>query len=266
MALPIKSSSKTDRLGTLAYGYQALIITRSWKRDRNMRIASIIDISLVDVPKIPVTVIFTAGCNFDCSYCQNAELIPLSSGESMTIPDIVNHARGHFVDGYCITGGEPTIHKDLPELLKALKEDCDCHINLNTQGSVPSVLERSLPYINSVWFDMKASPTRYIGTVRTSHDPWPKVQRSLELLIDSDVLFWPRTTYVGNLTTPDDIRGILVTLQELGFRGEYVVQNYIDSTGTREAEVAAFEKPNREELESLRSNLPSGITMRLEWR
>ena len=266
MALPIKSSSKTDRLGTLAYRYQALVITRSWKRNRNMRIASVIDISLVDVPKIPVTVIFTAGCNFDCSYCQNAELIPLSSGESMTIPDIVNHARGHLVDGYCITGGEPTIHKDLPELLKALKEDCACHINLNTQGSVPSVLERSLPYIDSVWFDMKASPTQYIGTVRTSHDPWPKVQRSLELLLDSDVLFWPRTTFVRNLTTPDDIRAILITLQELGFRGEYVVQNYVDSAGTREAEVAAFEKPNREELEPLRSNLPSGITMRLEWR
>ena len=264
--LPIKSSSKTDRLGILAYGYQARIVTRSWKRNRNMRIASIIDISLVDVPKIPVTVIFTAGCNFDCSYCQNAELIPLSSGESMTIPDIVDRARGHLVDGYCVTGGEPTIHKDLPELLKALKEDCDCHINLNTQGSVPSVLERSLPYIDSVWFDMKASPTRYMGTVRTSHDPWPRVQQSIEILIDSDVLFWPRTTYVGNLTTRDDIKSILDTLHELGFRGEYLIQNYIDSAGTRDEEVAAFEKPNREEIEPLLSSLPSGISMRLEWR
>ena len=266
MALPIKSSSKTDRLGALAYDYQALIITRSWKRDRNMRIASIIDISLVDVPKIPVTVIFTAGCNFDCSYCQNAELIPLSSGESMTIPDIVAHARGHLVDGYCITGGEPTIHKDLPELLKALKEDCDCHINLNTQGSVPSVLERSLPYIDSVWFDMKASPSQYVGTVRTSYDPWPRVLQSLEILLDSDVLFWPRTTYVGNLTTPDDIKAILEALYKLGFKGEYLIQNYIDSAGTRTEEVASFEKPNREEIEPLLSNLPSGISMRLEWR
>jgi len=264
--LPIKSSSKTNRLVALAYGYQAQIVTRSWKSDKDMRIASIIDISLVDVPKIPVTVLFTAGCNFDCPYCQNAELIPLSSGESMTISDIVSRARGHLVDGYCVTGGEPTIHKDLPELLKALKEDCDCHINLNTQGSVPSVLERSLPYIDSVWFDMKASPAQYMGTVRTAHDPWPKVLQSLELLLDSNVLFWPRTTYVGNLTTPDDIKAILEVLHELGFNGEYLVQNYIDSAGTRAEEVAAFETPNREEIEPLRSILPSGITMRLEWR
>ena len=231
-----------------------------------MRIASIIDISLVDVPKIPVTVIFTAGCNFDCSYCQNAELIPISSGENMTIPDIVAHARGHLVDGYCITGGEPTIHKDLPELLKALKEDRDCHINLNTQGSVPFVLERSLPYIDSVWFDVKASPSQYVGTVRTSHNPWPRVLQSMKILLDSDVLFWPRTTYVGNLTTPDDIKAILEILHELGFRGEYLIQNYIDSAGTRTEEVAGFEKPNREEIEPLLFKLPSGISMRLEWR
>ncbi len=184
----------------------------------------------------------------------------------MTIPDIVAHARGHLVDGYCITGGEPTIHKDLPELLKALKEDCDCHINLNTQGSVPSVLERSLPYIDSVWFDMKSSPARYVETVRTSHDPWPRVLQSIEMLIDSDVLFWPRTTYVGNLTTPDDITAILETLHELGFRGEYLIQNYVDSAGTRDEEVIAFKKPNREEIEPLLSSLPSGISMRLEWR
>ena len=89
----------------------------------NMRIASIIDISLVDVPGIPVTVLFTAGCNMDCSFCQNAEIIPLESGSEMVISDIVERVRGNLSDGYCVTGGEPTIHKDLPLLLKALKED-----------------------------------------------------------------------------------------------------------------------------------------------
>ena len=83
-----------------------------------MRIASVIDVSLVDVPKIPVTVIFTAGCNMDCPYCQNAEIIPLTSGTTMAISDIVDRVRGNFSDGYCITGGEPTIHKDLPDLLR----------------------------------------------------------------------------------------------------------------------------------------------------
>ncbi|MHA2177560.1 MAG: radical SAM protein, partial [Candidatus Thorarchaeota archaeon] len=81
-----------------------------------MRVASIIDISLIDVPGIPVTVLFTAGCNMDCSFCQNAEIIPTESGQEMGIPDIVNKLTGNLTDGYCISGGEPTIHKDLPVL------------------------------------------------------------------------------------------------------------------------------------------------------
>ena len=116
-----------------------------------MRLASIIDISLVDVPGIPVTVIFTGGCNFDCPYCQNATLIANDSGEETTPQQLVAQVRDFLSDGFCITGGEPTIHPDLPDHLKALRFEIGGHLNLNTQGSVPSVLEKSLPFLDSVW-------------------------------------------------------------------------------------------------------------------
>ncbi len=232
----------------------------------NMRIASVIDISLVDVPKIPVTVIFTGGCNMDCGYCQNAEIIPLDSGSVMPIPEIVTKVRGNLSDGYCITGGEPTIHKDLPDLLKALKADGADHINLNTQGSVPDVLEKCLPYLDSVWFDMKTIPKRYAEITRVKSDPWPRVVRSIKLLIGSDVKFWPRTTYVGKLMNPAEISEIAMLLHELGFHGEYLVQNYKKTAGTREEIVADFEEAKQEELEPLIDSMPEGISLRLEWR
>ncbi|MGY5873159.1 MAG: radical SAM protein [Candidatus Thorarchaeota archaeon] len=231
-----------------------------------MRIASVIDISLVDVPKIPVTVIFTGGCNMDCGYCQNAEIIPLDSGSEMIISDIVEKVRGNLSDGYCITGGEPTIHKDLPLLLKALRDDGADHINLNTQGSVPNVLEKCLPYLDSVWFDMKTIPERYVEVTRVNSDPWPRVLRSIKLLINSEVQFWPRTTYVGNLMEPNDVQSIANLLHELGFQGEYLVQNYKKSSGTRENEVSDFEEPNLSDLEPLLDSMPPGITLKLEWR
>ena len=231
-----------------------------------MRIASVIDISLVDVPKIPVTVIFTGGCNMDCGYCQNAELIPLNSGSEIELPELVEKVRGNLSDGYCITGGEPTIHKDLPLLLKALKEDGTNHINLNTQGSVPDVLEKCLPYLDSVWFDMKTVPERYAEITRVKSDPWSRVLRSIKLLIDSDVKFWPRTTYVGRLMSADEIQTIANLLYELGFQGEYLVQNYKKSAGTRENAVATFEEPDESELKLLLDSMPSGITLKLEWR
>ncbi|MFW9959691.1 MAG: radical SAM protein [Candidatus Thorarchaeota archaeon] len=231
-----------------------------------MRIASVIDISLVDVPKIPVTVIFTAGCNMDCPYCQNAEIIPQSSGTKMDIPDIVARVHGNFTDGYCITGGEPTIHRDLPDLLKALRDDGAGHINLNTQGSVPSILERCLPYLDSIWFDMKTVPRRYIEITRTKHDLWPNVMKSLNSILESKVAFWPRTTYVGRLMHPGEIVGIAQVLADLGFHGEYLVQNYMQSSGTRESETAGLQEPSRQEIEQIIDEIPPEISLRLEWR
>ena len=232
----------------------------------DMRIASIVDISLEDVPGIPVTVLFTAGCNLDCPYCQNAEIIPTTSGEEMKIEDIVRQLRGHLTDGYCITGGEPTIQKDLPELLEELRSEDSKHINLNTQGTVPDVLEKSLPYLDSIWFDIKTIPEDYRKVTRVESDPWPRVERSIQLILDSKISFWPRTTYVGGLTEPSDILRISELLSELGFEGEYVVQNFMKSAGTREADVEGFTEPNLDELKTVLNQIPEGIRVRFEWR
>jgi pyruvate formate lyase activating enzyme len=232
----------------------------------NMRVASIIDISLVDVPGIPVTVLFTAGCNFDCPYCQNAEIIPISSGTEMSIDAIVQQLRGNLTDGYCITGGEPTIYKDLPDLLKELRSEGSKHINLNTQGSVPDVLQKSLVYLDSVWFDIKTAPESYCDVVRIENNPWPRVERSIELVLDSEISFWPRTTYVGGLNSPSDILTISEFLANSGFEGEYVVQNFKKTSGTRKDDVEAFNEPSEDEIKSIMDKIPKGISLRLEWR
>ncbi|MHA2424836.1 MAG: anaerobic ribonucleoside-triphosphate reductase activating protein [Candidatus Thorarchaeota archaeon] len=231
-----------------------------------MRLASVIDVSLVDVPGIPVTVIFTGGCNFDCPYCQNASLIPSTSGEDTPIEEIVDMVRGYLSDGFCITGGEPTIHKDLPDLLKALKEGIGGHINLNSQGSNPDVLRKSLPYLDSIWFDMKAAPTRYSVTCRTLEDPWPRIRESIDCILESDVAFWPRTTYVEGLLDLNDIREILTFLISIQFKGEYVIQNYVASTGVRESETTHISSPSIEHIQPILDESPSDIEIKLEWR
>ncbi len=231
-----------------------------------MRIASVIDISLVDVPKIPVTVIFTAGCNMDCSYCQNAEIIPLESGSELSISEIITWVHGNLTDGYCITGGEPTIHKDLPKLLQALREDGAKYINLNTQGTVPDILEKSLQYLDSVWFDIKSVPERYTEITRVQTNPWPRILKSIHLIMNSNVDFWPRTTYVGKLMNAKEILAIAKILKQIGFSGNYLVQNFIKSSGTRATEIVGFEEPDISELDSVLESIPDGINLKLEWR
>lgn len=231
-----------------------------------MRVASIIDISLVDVPGIPVTVLFTAGCNLDCPYCQNAEIIPRTSGEEMAIEDIVRQLQGNLTDGYCITGGEPSIHRDLPDLLKELRVEDPKHINLNTQGTIPDVLEKSLPFLDSIWFDIKAIPRNYCKVTRVKYNPWPRVEQSIKMILNSNVAFWPRTTYVGGLTKPSEILEISQLLIGLGYSGEYTVQNYVKSSGTRPNDVKDFSEPAIDDLESVLNHIPDGIKLRLEWR
>ncbi|MFW9918250.1 MAG: anaerobic ribonucleoside-triphosphate reductase activating protein [Candidatus Thorarchaeota archaeon] len=231
-----------------------------------MRVASIIDISLVDVPGIPVTVIFTGGCNFDCPYCQNASLIPPESGDVVDLDNLVSSLQGFLSDGFCITGGEPTLHKDLPEFLALLKTRIGGHINLNTQGSVPSILKKSLPYLDSIWFDLKASPTRYAEVCRTNADPWPRVQESIDCILSSSTQFWPRTTYVGNLMTLDDLRDIIEYLKDIDFEGRYTIQNYVPSVGVREDESEKLALVSEDDVRiTVESSSPS-FEVDLDWR
>ncbi|MGY5855278.1 MAG: radical SAM protein, partial [Candidatus Thorarchaeota archaeon] len=191
---------------------------------------------------------------------------PLTSGDEMTIDAIVQQLRGNLTSGYCITGGEPTIQTDLPDLLRQLRSEESKHINLNTQGTVPDVLKKSLPYLDSVWFDIKTIPESYCEVTRVSSDPWPRVERSLKLILNSQAALWPRTTYVGGLAEPSDIVKISDILLDLGYEGEYVVQNFMKSSGTRDTDVESFTEPDINDVKSILNQIPEGISLRLEWR
>ncbi len=180
----------------------------------------------------------------------------------MSIPEIVKHTRGNMTDGYCITGGEPTIHRDLPQLLRELRrEDDHKHINLNTQGSMPSVITECIPFLDSVWFDLKATPQSY-ERVTQRRGVWPRVRRSFELLRDAGVRVWPRTTYVGDLMSPEELIQIAELLHEMGFQGEYLIQKYVPrnvpipgSNGVR------MRTPTIEEVLPLAEHMPRGIRL-----
>ncbi|MFW9845554.1 MAG: hypothetical protein ACFFD6_02315, partial [Candidatus Thorarchaeota archaeon] len=101
---------------------------------------------------------------------------------------------------------------------------------------------------------------------RTKENPWPRVKQSIDLLLKSDVAFWPRTTYTGSLLTTNDLREILKALYDSGFRGEYVIQNYVPSPGVREKQRARLKVPKLLEIEGLQNETPEGIDVKFEWR
>ncbi|MCK5474207.1 MAG: anaerobic ribonucleoside-triphosphate reductase activating protein, partial [Candidatus Aenigmarchaeota archaeon] len=99
--------------------------------------------TLVDFPGKIASTVFLPGCNFRCPYCHNPELVldfkKLKSINESVVFGYLSE-RKKWVDGVCITGGEPTLHKDLPKFLKKIK-DAGFLVKLDTNGTNPDMLE-----------------------------------------------------------------------------------------------------------------------------
>jgi pyruvate formate lyase activating enzyme len=111
-----------------------------------MRIGGFVKQSLIDYPGKIAAVIFTQGCNFRCGYCHNPQLVlpELFLNKPEYIPlNIISYLneRKNWLDGVVVTGGEPTIHKDLPVFLKEIKA-LGYSVKLDTNGSNPNMLEQ----------------------------------------------------------------------------------------------------------------------------
>ena len=131
--------------------------------DDTFRIKGFIPTSFLDWPGNLCSVIFLGGCGFRCPACHNPKLV-LEPGSLPDYPlrEILRNldARGNWIDGITVTGGEPTIHESLPNLLKFFRQR-KLKIKLDTNGSNPSMLEALINrgLIDAVSMDIKAPLT-----------------------------------------------------------------------------------------------------------
>jgi|SRR3989338_1849432 len=167
--------------------------------------------SLIDYPGKTCAIIFTRGCNFRCRYCHNPELvipekyapeIPLSQ-----IYDFLENRRGKL-DAVSITGGEPTQHSDLIELMKKIK-NMGFLVKLDSNGSRPEMLKKiiSKKLVDYLAMDIKA-PLEDYHKIMGWRVPVEKLKRSIDLIINSDIDYEFRTTIVKSLTSKNDLREI----------------------------------------------------------
>ena len=181
-----------------------------------MNIGGIQKSSLIDYPGKVSTVIFCSGCNFDCPYCHNPELV---TGPS-TCPKHVDtdtlfgflHQRRGFLDGVVVSGGEPTLQPDLLEICRKIKE-LDFPVKLDTNGSRPRVI-KSLVEANLVDYiamDLKTDPVLYQSYIKSDCRPDPIVE-SIELIMDSGVDYEFRTTCVKPIVTSRTVANILLLI------------------------------------------------------
>ena len=124
---------------------------------------------LINYPGLVASTVFTCGCNFRCPYCHNPEFVIQGSdetyfGETYTEEEILSYLtkRRSLLDGLVISGGEPTLHKDLAPFMRRVK-DMGFKIKLDTTGSRPEVLKDliSQNLVDFVAMDIKAPLEKY---------------------------------------------------------------------------------------------------------
>lgn len=194
-----------------------------------MRIAGLQKMTLLDFPGLIACTVFLPGCNLRCPFCHNASLV-LRPGEQPSIDReellAFLQSRKGRLDGVCITGGEPTLQKDLKDLICAIKA-MGFQVKLDTNGSDPEQLGALLKegLLDYVAMDIKNSPNRY-GQTCGGVDILPQVKLSAKLLMESGVPYEFRTTVCHPLHDEASIRAIG---QWLAGARQYFLQGFVDS-------------------------------------
>jgi pyruvate formate lyase activating enzyme len=193
-----------------------------------IEIKGFLETSFSDWPGKVCSVLFLPGCNFRCPYCHNHPLV-FHPEQYATIPleDILGRLRflRNWIDGVCITGGEPSLHEDLPVLVQEIKRH-RFSVKLDTNGSNPQRLEGLIEEggVDFVSMDVKAplDSFRYSRSTGLPVSLKP-ILESIEILKRGKVDYEFRMTVVPGLHEEEDIQTVGYQLRA-GPR--FILQNF----------------------------------------
>jgi len=193
-----------------------------------MEIKGLNKLTLLDFPGKMACVVFLPRCNFRCPFCHNKSLV-LSPDTQPEISEeeffaFLEKRRG-ILEGVCITGGEPTLYKDLERFIDDIKK-LGYLVKLDTNGYNPEVLKKVLPKLDYVAMDIKNSPEKYPETVGVTKFDVDKIFESVRILRESDIDFEFRMTVAPELQELDDFEKVG---EWLAGSEKFYLQGYKDS-------------------------------------
>jgi pyruvate formate lyase activating enzyme len=220
-----------------------------------MQIAAVQKLTLLDFPGKTACTVFVPGCNFRCGYCHNPELVEPKLVEK-TAKNLISEEdffgflakRKGMLDGVCVTGGEPTLQKDLPDFLKQIRRR-GFLVKLDTNGSRPDVLEKLFKarLLDYVALDVKSSPEGYEKLVGV--DVSEKIQSSKNLIMQSGVPYEFRTTLVRELVDEKEWEKILEFVKGAE---KFFLQNFEGKRGCLDPEFEKMHGFTKKELNQMR--------------
>jgi pyruvate formate lyase activating enzyme len=174
-----------------------------------MKIGGLRKLSLIDYPGEISTVVFTTGCNFRCNYCHNSHLVlPELFPDDIPEDEVINFLKTRIgkISAVVISGGEPTLHHDLPAFITKIKS-LGFKIKLDSNGTNPSAIQELInsELVDYIAMDIKTSPENYNAVCGVKTDI-KKIRQSIEVIKKSTINSQFRMTIVNGIHTVDDIR------------------------------------------------------------
>ena len=221
-----------------------------------MKIIGLQKLSMVDWDGYMSATIFLNGCNFMCPFCHNSSLV---NGSDPEIPEFevieFLKKRINILDSVCISGGEPTLYPDLPELIKKIK-DMGYLIKLDTNGTNPEMIEYLVEQklVDYIAMDIKNCLDKYILTIG-KHFQLDNIQKSIKYIMTCGIDYEFRTTLVEEFHTKEDIEKIAKLIK--GAK-KYYLQKFEDSGHCLQSGLNSVSlNTAREYLTILNKNIPN---------
>ena len=215
-----------------------------------MKIQGLQKMTLLDFPGRVACTVFLGGCDFRCPFCHNGELLDGTAPAVMDDQELLRFLKGRrgLLDGVAITGGEPLLRRDLPDLLRAIRE-LGFAVKVDTNGNHPEALEGLLreKLVDYVAMDIKNSPQKYALTAGLDSLDLEPIRRSVRLLMAGHVPYEFRTTVVDQLHKAEDFEAMG---QWIAGARAYFLQPFTDRDSVPFAGLSA---PSRADLEKYAS-------------
>ena len=197
--------------------------------EADLRFFGLQKLTLLDYPGHMASTVFTGGCNFRCPFCHNRSLVFLNENDQEILrEDILEHLerRNKVLDGVCITGGEPLLHKGIKGFIEEVRK-LGLKVKLDTNGSnfeaLKQLIEEGL--IDYVAMDIKNCPNKYPMTIGLPEYDISEVRKSIAYLLEEHVDYEFRTTVVKNFHEVEDFEEIGKLIK--GAK-RYYLQNFVD--------------------------------------
>ncbi|MCL2740313.1 MAG: anaerobic ribonucleoside-triphosphate reductase activating protein [Oscillospiraceae bacterium] len=210
-----------------------------------MQIVGIQNNSFVDYPGKIAMVLFAFGCNMNCYYCHNRNIIGGRPPKVVYAPEFILNElekKKDFLDAVVITGGEPTLNDDLPEFIAKIKEK-NLLVKLDTNGTNPKMLKELIKknLVDYIAMDIKTTKEKYheyyssVGArlgapviareAKQSSGFLNNIEQSILLIKNSNIPHEFRTTFDPTLTK-EDIIEIAKWLAEDDIPQKYTIQQF----------------------------------------